>query len=263
MQLKTIGDQLEAYIPSRYASSWDNVGWMVGPLSAPLRGVLLCVDVTAPVLERALQNDLNLILSHHPLLFEPLSRLLGSHPLHRIVMDAVREDVGVYSVHTNADAMPGGLNDLFADSLDLLDTEPIRPMEDDPEAGLGRVGRLGESLSLGQLEDRLREQFDLTHMQSLGEEDRSVRTVAVCTGSGGDFVGKSLAERADCYVTGDVDHHEAMEAQSFDLPLIILDHYEMETLFLPFAESIWREQFGDQYPLETYRRDNPYRHRLG
>ncbi len=263
MQLKTIGDQLEAYIPARYASSWDNVGWMVGPLSEPLKGVLLCVDVTAPVLERALQKDLNLILSHHPLLFEPLSRLLDSHPLHRLVMEAVREKVGIFSVHTNADAMPGGLNDLFADALDLMDTEPIRPMDEDPEAGLGRVGRLEEPWTMGQLENRLREQFNLTHVQSLGESDRFVQTVGVCTGSGGDFVGEPLAERVDCYVTGDVDHHEAMEAQSFDLPLVILDHYEMETLFLPFAESIWREQFGEQYPLETFRRDNPYRHHLG
>lgn len=262
MQLKYIGEQLETYIPSRYAASWDNVGWMLGPLSQELTGTLVCVDVSREALDRALDQNLNLILSHHPLIFDPVSRLIESNPQHRLILDAARNNVGIYSVHTNADSMPGGLNDWFADVFDLQDTTPLEPQEDDPEAGLGRIGTLPDPCSLQELEQTLADHFELSHMQSLGDPSRPLGRVAVCTGSGGDFVGAELAEQADVYITGDVGHHKAMEARSLDLPLIILDHYEMETVFLPFAESIWKEQFGSQYPLEIFRRENPYRHRF-
>lgn len=258
--LADVGQQLETYIPPRYAESWDNVGWMVRPPETPLRGLVICVDVSREVLRIARERDLNLILSHHPLIFEPLHRLLDEDPGHRLIMEAVRHDIGVYSVHTNADSMPGGLNDLFAGRLGLVDTTPLDPLEEDPDAGLGRLGRLDPPRTLGEIEEQLADDLDLQYRQSLGEPDRSIRHVAVCTGSGADFIDEDLAAAADLYITGDVGHHRAMRARQLGLSLIMLDHYEMETVFLPFAETVWREQFGDQVPVVNHHRENPYRY---
>lgn len=260
MKLSEVGDQLETYIPSRYAESWDNVGWMIQPPDVDLTGLLICVDVSANALETARERDLNLVLSHHPLIFESLDRLVDSDPEHRLIMDAVRNDIGVYSVHTNADSMPGGLNDLFAARLDLQETRPLDPQEDDPDAGLGRVGRLGVPSPLSDVERDLRDQLDLQYLQSLGDPDAAIRRVAVCTGSGADFIDQTLAADADLFITGDVGHHRAMRARQLGLNLIMLDHYEMETVFLNFAETVWREQFRDQVPVVTFRRENPYRY---
>jgi len=261
MDLSDVGDQLETYIPQRYAESWDNVGWMVGPLSEQLEGVLMTVDVTEEALRTATDRNLNLVLSHHPLIFESLDQIVEGRPVDDLISLALRERIGIYSVHTNADSMPGGLNDLFADVLSLEETQPIKPMEVDPEAGLGRVGHITEPISMDEVENKLREELDLTHVKSLGDSTCSVQTIGVCTGSGGDFISGELAQQVDLFITGDVDHHQALEAQALDLPVIILDHYEMETVFLPFAESLWQEQFGDQYVYETFRRRNPYRHK--
>lgn len=258
--LSEVGEQLKTYISPRYAEPWDNVGWMIQPPDAPLEGLLICVDVSEAVLRTARERNLNLILSHHPLIFESLDRLVDEDPAHRLIMDAIRHDVGVYSVHTNADSMPGGLNDLFAGRLGLLDTVPLDPLDEEPDAGLGRVGRLESPRTLGDIEEQLADELDLQYRQTLGEPDRSIRRVAVCTGSGADFINEDLAGAADLYVTGDVGHHRAMKARQLGLSLITLDHYEMETVFLTFAETMWREQFGDQVPVVNYRRQNPYRY---
>lgn len=260
VDLATVGEQLETYIPPKYAEDWDNVGWMVGPLSESFEGVLVTVDVTEEALETALERDLNLVLSHHPLIFESLDQIVEGRPVDDLIATAIRERVGIYTVHTNADSMPGGLNDLFADVLELEDTAPISPLEVDPDAGLGRIGQLPSPADLARVEQTLVDQLDLSHVQSLGDSGTSIETVAVCTGSGGDFISSELAERADVYITGDVGHHEALEAQALDLPVIMLDHYEMETVFLPFAETLWREQFGGQHEVETFEREYPYRH---
>lgn len=259
MDLGSVGEQLETYIPPKYAESWDNVGWMVAPLSEELTGVLMTVDVTGEALEFAVKNDLNLVLSHHPLIFESLDGLVEGRPIDDLIVKAVQEKIGIYTAHTNADSMPGGLNDMFADILELRDTVPIAPHDDDLDAGLGRIGTLSSPVTMGDIEQELKSELDLSQVQSLGDAGCSVERVGVCTGSGGDFISPELSEKIDLFITGDVGHHEALEAQSLDLPLVILDHYEMETVFLPFAESLWREQFGTGYKMESFRRTNPYR----
>jgi dinuclear metal center YbgI/SA1388 family protein len=263
MKLSEVGDWLETCVPQKYAEGWDNVGWMVGPLSEELSGVLLSVDVTREVLETAIERDLNLVLAHHPLIFESIDGVVEGRPVDDLIARALRERIGIYSAHTNADSMPGGLNDVVADRIDLNDTEPLAPLDVDDRAGLGRIGHLDEPVSLSDLETSLIERLNLTHARSLGDPGTTVRTVALCTGSGGDFINRELARRADLYITGDVGHHEALEARELGLPLIMLDHHEMETVFLSFARVLWEEQYGERFDCESFTREYPYRHLKG
>ncbi|MFB6355745.1 MAG: Nif3-like dinuclear metal center hexameric protein [bacterium] len=262
MKLKEVGKQLDAYAPPRYAEDWDNVGWMVGCLDDEITGALICVDVTRDVIQRAIDEDFNLVIAHHPLIYEPFNQLVSHNPSEQLAMKAIRNHCSVYSIHTNADSMPGGLNDLFADVLSLEGTVPVAPHDEDPDAGLGRKGRLRDPLTLRGIEEILREELPISHMKVLGQEKTDVEHVAVCTGSGGDLIDPELAEECDLYITGDVGHHTALEARQLDLPLIILDHYEMETVFLTFGRRLWKEQFGSRFPFETVEHPLPYRHNM-
>ena len=260
MDFQQMGKELDRLFPPAWAESWDNIGWMVRPSDDVVSGVVVTVDVTSDVIVHARERGYNTIISHHPLLFEPLEQVRDDRPVDRCVMKAIRDDVGIYAAHTNADSMPGGLNDRFANRLGLSETEPIDPSVEDESGGLGRIGNLTQPLTVEEIADRVRDRFDVHFLRAVGPRDRTVETVGVCTGSGGDFINPSLAERVDLYISADLGHHDVLEARGLDLPLLNLDHYEMETIFLPLARELIEESIERDLSVEEYRRDDPYWH---
>lgn len=258
MKLSETGERLDDLLDVECAEEWDNVGWMVGPTSRDLTGVTLAVDPSPEALDAAVESGHNLLVTHHPLIFESLDRLVEGTPVHDTIMRAVREHVGIYAAHTNVDSMVGGLNDHLADLLGLAERKPIRPLEAEPQAGLGRLGSLRRETTVRDIEETLVEELDLTVLEALGDPDLPVESIAVCSGSGGDFIGPELRRQVDLYVTADVDHHEANNARQLGLPLLILDHYEMESVFTGVAEDRLAKLNLD-VPVDTFVRGNPYR----
>ncbi|MFB6226929.1 MAG: Nif3-like dinuclear metal center hexameric protein [bacterium] len=258
MDIRRAGMILDDKLNSELAEEWDNSGWAVAQHDEELTGILLCVDPTQQALSRAIEDDLNLVVSHHPLILDPIDSVVDSDPQKALMIRAIKHDISLYGAHTNVDSMKEGLNDEFAKLFKLQEVEPIEPHPDDDNVGLGRVGRLGEELSMKAVEDRLRDRLELTKLESLGEPDRTIRKIAVCTGSGGDFITHPAVQAADLYITADVDHHDALAASNSNLNLINLDHYEMEVVFVEIVEELCRRYFDD-VTIETFRRTNPFR----
>ena len=112
---------MEQLAPRSYAESWDNVGLMVGNRNAIVTGVLTTLDVTEEAISYAIEHDCNLIVSHHPLIFKGLKQLSCDTAQGRMINQLIQHNIAVYSAHTNLDIAPGGLNDMLANQLGLID----------------------------------------------------------------------------------------------------------------------------------------------
>lgn len=260
MQLREVGRQFAKKVPPEFAEEWDNVGWMVGSLEENLEGIVACVDPSPEALEFAVENNCNLMLAHHPLFFESIKQLTTNSPLQGLVMDAVRKNVGIYAMHTNADSVRRGLNDIFADFLELEARVPLVKDEEAEETGLGRAGRLSSPVPLEELEDKVSTHPRISYFRTVQAGAEEISRVALCTGSGGDLLEHKEVMEADLFISGDLKHHEVEKARMNGLNLIILDHYEMETVFLNFAQNLLEDQLELEIPVYLFERKNPYLH---
>lgn len=125
MRIGEITKAIEDYAPLWLQESYDNAGVQVGDLSAEVTGVLLCTDITEPVLDEAIEKGANLVISHHPLIFRPLKKIAGRSMVERIVAKAIKNDVTLYSAHTNMDNAYGGVNFKMAEKLGLQNVEVL------------------------------------------------------------------------------------------------------------------------------------------
>ena len=129
MKLAAIISVLESMAPLAYQESYDNSGLAVGESDMEISGVLLCIDITMPVLEEAIEKGLNLVISHHPVIFSALKQLTGKTVIEKIVLKAIRHNIAIYCAHTNLDNINSGVNRRICDKLGLINTHILMPMQ--------------------------------------------------------------------------------------------------------------------------------------
>lgn len=130
MRVRDITDHIESYAPLSYQESYDNAGLQTGHPDQEVTAVLICIDVTDAVIKEALRLETNLIICHHPLIFNGLKRLTGSNYTERLVIEAVRNNLSIYAAHTNLDVVYAGVNHKMGEKLGLKDTAILAPMAD-------------------------------------------------------------------------------------------------------------------------------------
>lgn len=220
---------LHALAPVALAEEWDNVGLLVGDAARPVTSVRVALDAREWVLADAARNGCQLVLTHHPVLFSPLSRLVGASAPERVVIAAVEQRIAIVAAHTNLDSAARGLNDQLAAMLGMHDPRPLVPSTVDPAVGLGRVGEIAPT-PLAELARGLGPMIGTGPCTHYGDSARVVRTVACCTGSGRSFIDAARAAGADLYVTGDLTYHDSDRAE--DMALIDAPHGATETAAL-------------------------------
>ncbi|MGE8206221.1 Nif3-like dinuclear metal center hexameric protein [Heyndrickxia sp. NPDC080065] len=117
----------ESFSPKKYAMDWDPIGLQIGRLNKPVKNVMIALDILEEVVDEAIEQDVQLIIAHHPLIFLPMKNLLTDHPQGRIIEKLIKHDIAVYAAHTNLDVASGGVNDLLAEALQLKNTEVLDP----------------------------------------------------------------------------------------------------------------------------------------
>jgi dinuclear metal center YbgI/SA1388 family protein len=125
--VRDVVEVMEQWAPSTLAESWDNPGLLTGSLDTVVSAVLVSLDVNNATLEAALSHDANLIVSHHPPIFKPLYSLAGTAPALRVIQGAIRENIALFSAHTNLDQAPGGVSCAAAERLGLRSIVPLAP----------------------------------------------------------------------------------------------------------------------------------------
>jgi dinuclear metal center YbgI/SA1388 family protein len=213
------GTTLEAVVaavhrryPPATAEAWDAVGLVCGDPEQPVRRIHLAVDPVAATLDEALAAGADLLITHHPLLLNPVSSVAADTAAGRVLHRAIRGGCALLAVHTNGDVARDGVSDALAVAVGLTGpTAPVVASAADPSTGLGRVGDLATSTTLGEFAAQVAAGLPSTaHGVRIGGDlDRAVRRVAVVGGSGSDALGAAAAAGADAVVTADLKHHNA------------------------------------------------------
>ena len=347
MKIAEVTRLIEEYAPLSLQEGWDNAGFQVGNPQAEATGALLCLDVTEAILDEAIAKGLNLIITHHPLIFKGLKSITGRNAIERIVVKAIKHDVSIYSAHTNMDSAWGGVSHLVAKKIGLENVATLSPQQgklyklvtfvpcdaadavreamaqagagkignydscsynmqgegtfraldganpyvgaqgelhkepetrievivpsnvkgkvlramleahpyeepaydlialenEDKYAGLGVVGDLPEAEEAMSFLARVKEIFEVGVLRYSGDVERKVKRVAICGGSGAEFVREAISLGADVFITGDVKYHQFMGDEDRIL-MADIGHYESEH----YTKEIFNEIITKKIP---------------
>ena len=224
---------MEELAPKSLAEKWDNVGLLVGDRNAEVTKILFALDAVDEVIDEAADIGAQLIITHHPLIFKGAGSVSTDTALGRRIIKLIKNNISLYSAHTNFDIAEGGTNSVLAQLLGLTDTEGLVPSGD---AFLGKVGSLPHPMTLRILAELIMQKTGAPALNITGDADKTVNRVGLCTGSGADrdFMLAAKQKGCDAYITGDVKYHEAQFAADIDLALIDATHYYTESIAIPY-----------------------------
>ncbi|MEE9369647.1 MAG: Nif3-like dinuclear metal center hexameric protein [Pontiella sp.] len=243
MKLQNIIQQLEQIAPLHLAEDWDNVGLLINPLKPrTVKKVLLTVDLTESVADEAIANKADLIFAYHPILFSAVNRLSADNAYDRVVMKLIQKNIAVYSPHTALDSVIGGVNDWLAEGVGEGEISVLHPIEGS-DAGQGRLVELKRPVKLKTLAGRIKQYLGLKTVRLAESSDgKPIRTVALCAGAG---TGAFSGIQADCYLTGEMSHHNILATTQSGSHVILCEHTNTERGYLPQFRKILRKALGN------------------
>lgn len=234
-------DVVHALYPTSDAADWDRPGLQVGDPDDTVARVLVTLDVTTPVLDEAARVPGTLVLAHHPLLLRPLDALTTATASGALALRAARSGITVAAAHTNLDATDdgAGTSDPVVALLGLDGVVPLCPPAVPGARAMGRVGTLPTPMALCDLARAIARDLPAPSARFCGDAARTVRRVAVLGGSGMSAAGDAIAAGADVLVTGDVRHHDALDALERGLAVVDAGHHATEVAAMPvFADRV-------------------------
>jgi len=248
MKLSEVIDHLHSIAPNHYQESYDNSGLLVGSYDSDVKAVVVSLDVTEEVIEEALEMGVNVVISHHPIIFSGLRRLTGSNYIERIVAKAIKHDINLFAIHTNLDNVyTNGVNTYIAQKLDLKNVEILRPKLDVESADTIGAGVIGE-LETGQEElaflHSLKQTMNVNTVKYTALRQEAIKKVAICGGSGRFLLEDAKAKNADIFISSDFKYHEFFDA---DNQIVIADigHYESEQFTINMLYEILTQKFNN------------------
>ncbi|MEG2898371.1 MAG: Nif3-like dinuclear metal center hexameric protein [Eubacterium sp.] len=344
---------IEMVAPKNLAESWDNVGLQIGSYKKQVNRILLTLDVTETVVLEAIEKKADLIISHHPFIFNGLKSICTDEQKGHLVAMLIKNDIALYAAHTNLDKAELGLNDYIAKKLEIDERLPLEPsdeaklykivvyvpteytdkiirvlgengagfignyshctyrtvgegtfkpldgttpfigkkgemtkVEEDRietiindkmmktiiqklkavhpyeemaydvyplengallnKNGSGKIGLLKEAVSPEWLIEKIKNTLQLEHIRAAGNPPEKIRKVALCTGSGAEFMGLAKVKKADVYITGDLKYHDAQRADENNLWVIDAGHFGTEKMVVNLLEEMLKNQLFNQ-----------------
>lgn len=243
MKVKELTDWLDNRYPAEMAEHWDNVGLLVGDDGEEVNHVFLALDLTETTLDEAAAAGADMIITHHPMIFEGQKKINNHSFTGRRILKLIRSGIQYYAMHTNYDVL--GMAKLSADYLQLADCEvlAVTAQTEHGEEGFGRVGNLPHKMTLKECGEFVKKALELNDVKVYGDPDKIVEKAAVCTGSGKSMIPEVLVKGADVYVTGDIDHHTGIDTVAGGLAVVDAGHYGTEYIFMNAMEKVLRENF--------------------
>lgn len=247
MRLTDVIARIEERVPRSWAEEWDNPGLAVGDPGCDITRIALSLDVTEDTVCKAAENDCQMLVSHHPIIFRAMKNLIFENPGPKAIGHAVKNGIALYAAHTNWDFSCEGVNFCLADTLKLSDIRPLVTAKGDCGAwGLGAVGDFDNNamLSLTSCMKLVKERWRLSSCAAFGCEARTISRVAIGGGSCGDFWPDALSAGADVFITSDIPYHHRNDSLAMGLSLIIADHGEMERVSLAALQALIGQSTG-------------------
>ncbi len=226
MTVQNVFEILNQMAPFETQMGFDNAGVLIGSKNKEVKKIAVVLDVTLEAVGFAVSHGIDLIVSHHPVIFSGLKFIDGDSVVYRLI----KEDIAVISAHTNLDAAETGVNQVLAETLDLQTIEPIGlPEESTPP--MGRIGKLDKELCCEEFAKLVNQKLH-TRVKFVNTQ-KPIQKVAVCGGAGEDFIVPAVMMGADALVTADVKHHNFLLAKSLGLSLMDAGHFETEQVIVP------------------------------
>ncbi len=237
---------MEDWAPLDLAEQWDNPGLQVGDPNWPVRTVWVALDPLGEILRSAAENQVDLIITHHPLIFQPLRQINLATALGSDICLALEARIAVYCAHTNLDSAAGGVNDVLAEHLGLS-CSGVLESQPDSELGIGRVGFFETPVTLEELALRIKQEFRIKGLKYAGDSKLKIKQAAICSGSGSSLMKNFLASDAQVYISGDLHYHDARQAQQWGRGVIDMGHFASERIVVrAVADRIraWADKSG-------------------
>ena len=249
MLCKDIMEMFETTYPKHAALSWDNVGLLVGRTDKKVHTILIALDATDEVIEQAISQNVDLLITHHPLIFEPLKTITNEHFIGNRVVRLLQHDISYYAMHTNYDVL--GMADLSAKMLELADTEVFEATNEEGTEGIGRVGHLPTSMTLKECCELVKEKFQLETVKVYGDLNMQVERVAISPGSGKHMSELAIEKQVQALITAEIDHHEGIDANARGVAIVDAGHYGLEHIFIQDMYEYLGEKLTDVKILKT------------
>ena len=252
--VQQIYEEMQRIAPLALAESWDNPGLLVD-CGGEVSRVLVTLDITPEVVEEAARKGCGLIVSHHPVIFSPLKKLSGQD----VAFQLVKSGISAICMHTNLDAAEVGVNEVLAGIFGMREMEAFAE-------GCGRVGSI-EPVTVPELAkkaqkelaSRCNQPFNGPAVQvKFADTGKTVRRLAVISGAGGSLFEDAIARGADCLLTGEANHHHAIDAKRLGLSLIAAGHYATEFPVTAAVAEKLRTAFPELEVLVSEDARDPY-----
>ena len=240
VKLTQISAFLEKLYPFEYAEDFDNVGLLAGRFEKDVQKVIVCLDCDKNVVNEAIKEKAQLIITHHPVIFNPVKRIVDNTDEGEMLVNAMENGISIYSAHTNFDSAPNGITDTVAKKLGLCVISNM-------EGVLGRICSAPDGTDAKSLCKKIKEEFNIKTLYSTFTENRKIHTVAICNGGGGgSMVSVAQQLNADVYISGDLKHHEILSLKINDnIDFIEMRHYDSEVIVCDILKEKLEAELGE------------------
>lgn len=245
--VKNIFDHLDKLAPVSLKMDFDNVGILVGDPEKKVNKCLIALDITADVINEAKSFGAELIVSHHPIIFEPLKSVRSDDITGKNIIELIKNDISAICMHTNLDIAEGGVNDALMSALGARVSDILEPCgEDDAgrKVGCGCVGTLDNETNLSDFLNTCKDALNVAGLR-YHDAGRKVKKLAVMGGSGGSSLSFAVSAGCDTYVTADIKYNTFLEAKQLGINLIDADHFCTENVVVPVLYKKLSEAFPD------------------
>lgn len=219
---------LEEEFPVKYAVAGDKTGFLVGDREKEIHHVFVAVDATEETIEEAIRCGADFLLTHHPMIYAPMSSVTSDTVNGRRVMKLIRHDLCYMATHTNYDSCR--MAELAVKRLGMTECQTLEEVADG--LGIGKAGRLPKEMTLRECALLVKKQFQIPSVKYFGNGDQKVLLAGICPGSGRSVIGACHRLGVQVLITGDVDHHTGIDEADDFLPIIDAGHYGIEHIYI-------------------------------
>lgn len=258
MKVKQVISYLETVAPLHLQEDYDNAGLITGCLESTVTGILICIDSTEAVLDECIRKKCNLIIAHHPIIFEGLKKITGRTYVERVILKAIQNNISIYASHTNLDNVATGVNKKICNKLELKNCKILLPSvkAGSKYIGSGMIGDLAKPMAEMAVLSKIKSVMKAGSLRYTKLRGMIVRKVAVCGGSGSFLLEAAKAAQADIFLTSDFKYHQFFDA---DNKTVIADigHYESEQYTKELIRDILKKKISIFAPHLSEVNTNP------
>lgn len=239
MKISKFIEIVESMAPTSLKESYDNVGLMVGDRNSDVSKILLALDCTMDVIREAKEKGAQLIFTHHPLLYIKPKTITTDTLQGKKIIELIKNDINLYSAHTNLDSAKGGVNDSLMSLLGINEFTIMEKSSTCESSGIGRIAEV-EDTTLGCMIDKVKNTLNVDTIRYSGSLESPIRKIAVINGSGQDYFSMAVDMGADLIITGDTTYHYVSDYSEMGVSIIDAGHFDTEWLsFLEASKKIF------------------------